>query len=50
MNFHSDEQHFQVAEAMDGITDPWIGRPELYPYTTGAHNSKIILPIKGPWS
>ena len=35
MNFHPDKQLFQVAGAVDRTTDPWIRRPELYPYTTG---------------
>ena len=35
MNFHPDKQLFQVVGARDRTTDPWITRPELYPYTMG---------------
>ena len=44
MNFHPDKQLVQVAGAVDRTTDPWITRPELYPYTTGDS-----LPEKVTW-
>ena len=42
-NFHPDKQLFQVAGARDLTTDPWITRPELYPYITGDSLSLFIL-------
>jgi hypothetical protein len=43
MNFHPDKQLFQVADARDRTTDPWITRPVLYPYSMGTHCSEVLL-------
>ena len=41
MNFHPDKQLFQVAGSEVRTTDPWITRPELYPYTTGDTTAEL---------
>ena len=35
MNFHPDKQLFQVAGIGDRLTDLWIKKPVLYPYSMG---------------
>jgi hypothetical protein len=46
LNFHPDEQLFQVASAGDRTIDPWFTRSELSPYTTGDSHCQFLLMLK----